>query len=75
MRIDCRLGDGLPYKRWRVLLDGVDVTRDCFLADDHSPGLVGLYLRDENDGFYRQGDDAAREFRSGKVTLIPPETA
>lgn len=76
MRTDMRDRESARrYRKWRVLLDGIDVSRRCFLADDHPPGLVGLYLCDESGHFYKDGADAAQEFRHGKVTFIPPETA
>ncbi len=74
MRVDMRDEElRRKYWEWRVFLDGTEVTRECFMADDHPPGIVGLYLRDEHGSFYRQGDGVAHEFRRGKVTLIPPE--
>lgn len=76
MRIDLRTAtragprDGHNY---RTLLDGVEVTKRCFLADDET-GEVGLYLVDVDGHFYRNEatDDAAQEVRHGAVVLIPP---
>jgi hypothetical protein len=72
VRIDLREPHPPSYQKYRTLLDGEDVTMSCFLADDVE-GVVGVYLRDATGHFYREGDGAAREFRKGVVTLIPPE--
>jgi hypothetical protein len=73
-RIDLRLrkSEANPERAhaYRALLDGEDVSDRCFLSDDVE-GVVGLYLRDSEGHFYRDGDDAAHEFRKGIVTLIP----
>lgn len=62
----------LKYRHSRVLLDGVDVTAGCFLADDDT-GEVGHYLRDASGHFYRDGPfRAAQELRTGKVEIRDP---
>ncbi len=79
MRIDLRLRDDQNppmAHEYRVLLDGEDVSRNCFLCDDIT-GEVGLYLRDETGHFYLdygQGA-AAQEFRRGEVVMWLPEQA
>lgn len=78
MRVDTRDGTGRQFLRYRVLLNGEDVTTQCFLADDKE-GVVGLYLRDVSGHFYvdksyKDGDAAAHEFKHGVVTMIPPVT-
>lgn len=60
----------------RVLLDGKDVTRDCFFFD-RGLKLVGLYKRDENGQRYAErmpdGDHGiAQEWKQGQITLVEP---
>lgn len=72
MRVDLRDPDRKPEDRkYRVLLDGLEVTSACFMFDDQD-GIVGLYLRDETGHFYKNPDTdtAALEFRKGVVTVL-----
>lgn len=87
-RIDLRLDTAANPPRaahYRVLLDGVDVSADCFMCDDVT-GEVGLFLRNADGAFYPAWAGLERidtpidpslqgpalEYRSGVVTLIPP---
>lgn len=53
----------------RVLLDGVDVTKNCFLADDET-GEVGSYLLNADGRRYHDGTGAASTFRQGVVQIL-----
>lgn len=56
--------------RYRVHLDGVDVSHDCYFADDEA-GVVGLLVRDHSGRvvFDASRDGVARIERSGVVTI------
>lgn len=61
----------------RVLLDGEDITRDCFFFD-RELGLTGLYKRNEDGQRYAvrlpDGDHGiAQEWKQGQITLVEPE--
>lgn len=55
----------------RVLLDGQDVSRHCFEADDQL-GFVGLYKQNKNGQHFIDSwnREIAREFRHGRVQFV-----
>lgn len=57
----------------RCYLDGVDISNDCFEADD-SEGYALCYLHDGGGRLVRRGNEAAWERRNGEVrfALITP---
>jgi len=59
------------YAVQNVLLDGEDVTKDCFEADDEE-GYVLLYLEDEDGRRLRRpnGSGVAQERRAGRVEIV-----
>jgi hypothetical protein len=54
----------------RVLLNGADISGDCFEADDVA-GTALCYRRDSNGQYLVIGDEVARETRYGKVEIVP----
>jgi hypothetical protein len=65
--------DGIKIKA--VYLDGEDVTKRCFFANDGKRGEVGLFKTDAYGKFYKDPykGDAAREFKRGKVVVVLKE--
>lgn len=54
--------------RWRILLNGQNVTDECFYADDLT-GVVMVYLRNARGRFYRKDGVPAQEMRRGIVRI------
>ncbi len=56
-----------------VLLDGVDISRDCYCAATYESGVgwADCYLRNKKDEFYFDGIGVAQQRRYGKVKLLP----
>jgi hypothetical protein len=54
-----------------VLLDGVDITTQCFFADDVL-GVVAVYKRDENGRIQLDPEtrEILRETKFGKVEIV-----
>lgn len=53
----------------RVYLDGIEVTKDCQIADSKQ-GVVLLLLRDEHGKWYlTAGGDVAKTWRHGTVSI------
>ena len=52
----------------RAWLNGVDVSRRCFYADDRR-GIVRLYDLDAAGHYYRRGGSVAKIERHGKVRI------
>lgn len=76
MRIDRREGSGqyTCSRDFRVIIDGLEVTTQCFMADDEA-GEVGIYLKNDEGAFYREpGTDldanTAQEIRHGRVVIF-----
>ena len=70
--IDCRIpGFSPPVK---VLLDGKDVSHDCYRVEQFSDGSGRAYLlkRGANGEILWGGHDIVREVRSGRVQIIEP---
>ncbi len=69
MIVDAREGDNGLY---RVLLDGVDISTDCQVADDER-GAAWCFLRDADGRIYQspyRPDEVARELRRGRVEIL-----
>jgi hypothetical protein len=60
--------DNAIAKWCKVTLDGIDVTNDCFIADEFD-GRVGLYKKNQDGKRYLEDGDAAREYKTGKVEI------
>ena len=54
-----------------VWVDGEEVTKRCFLADDET-GEVGLYLLRDGRPYVEEGGEIARETRFGEVRIEFP---
>ncbi len=54
--------------KYRVLLDGEDVTDDCFEADDAS-GWVGIWLTNADGSLRIDGGEPAFAYRHGRVEI------
>ena len=56
--------------KWRVWLDGTEVSSECYEADD-CKGYVKLFRKNELGKFYYDPswDDVAREVRIGTVRI------
>lgn len=67
MRVDMR-ENPKEAMRCRAFLDGVDVSNECFAADDEE-GFVLLYKLNGNGRKYRDGDEAAWERKEGTVRI------
>lgn len=69
LRCDCGCTPRDAYK-FGATLDGVDVTNECFMANDVL-GMVGLYRRDETGHFYKDwvAGGAASEILHGRVEI------
>lgn len=61
----------------RVLLDGQDISADCWRAEQYSDGSLRAHCfsRNAEGVFYydRTTQDVAREVREGQGRIIPPE--
>jgi hypothetical protein len=72
VRIDCRGSDAeKAVGLWYVFLDGVEVTKDCYLADDEV-GLVECWDRDAEGHFHidpTNGEPVAT-VRYGHVEIV-----
>ena len=55
-------------RRCKAFLNGIDVSKDCFEADDDL-GYVKVYKKDEDERRYREGDEAAWERKWGEVRI------
>lgn len=69
MRVDVRMAPKVA-QCYRAFLDGVEVTNDCFAADDEE-GWVDCYERDPNNNYrFRWHDGKLMPFkRFGLVRL------
>ena len=54
--------------RCRVFLDDVEVSRNCFAADDEK-GFVLVYKTNERGHKYREGDEVSWERKEGVVRI------
>ena len=66
------IAGGPGSKDCKIFLDGKEVTRDCYEADDEE-GYVKCYKRNDFGDFYidrHNPDESARETRQGKVEII-----
>jgi hypothetical protein len=72
MKVDIHENPALA-KRCRVYLDGVDISRDCYAADD-ATGEALCYRQDAEGKPYKEwgphGWQVAREIRRGKVVIV-----
>lgn len=55
----------------RCTLDGVDITSDCFAANEEE-GWADCYARNAEGHFYLQGSEVAKERRRGVVAIHFP---
>ncbi len=68
--VNMRVESGETAGRYKVLLDGADVSDHCFMADDVT-GEVGLWRRNASGDFYLDPEtgDPAQEVRRGQVVI------
>jgi len=66
----------LESKNAKVILDGVDISRDCYAANDKL-GIALCYKRNESGSFYHEqeyGEELqqcmVREMRKGNITIV-----
>ncbi len=69
MRIDVR--QDKQHIGWKCILDGVDISRDCFAADD-AEGWADCYVRNADGQKFLEGRDIKVERSLGHVQLLPP---
>ena len=67
IHVDEAIAQGLGHST--VLLDGVDVSKQCFACDDRA-GMVWLYKRKDGHNYIENGK-IAEEIRRGRVQFIP----
>jgi hypothetical protein len=67
-----RVESGDDSGRYKVLLDGEDVSDYCYMADDQT-GEVGLWRRNDAGAFYMDPatNEPAQEVRQGQVVIYP----
>ena len=67
------VGDKDVSKIHAILVDGVDVTNDCYYADDYLN--IALCLKRDEEGFFYKASDGFpdRQVLTGKVEIILKE--
>jgi len=69
IHVDQAYARGLGHST--VLLDGVDVSKECFACDDKA-GIVWMYQRDSSGRLYLDGPNHLAQIqRVGRVQFIP----
>ena len=66
MRVE--VGVTPEWSQYRAFLDGVEVTNECFVADEEG-GYVMVYVKDASEQFIYKGDGLGKERRNGVVRI------